>query len=113
MAIITSHLLNGIDGSHAGGIKITLTKIGSASPLAQSHSDDGGRVSIEIPSEEIEINCQYEIVIDVEAYWRQRGMNDSNLISEIVLRFEMTTVDGKYHMPVILSPFSYSTWKSG
>jgi 5-hydroxyisourate hydrolase len=113
MATLTSHALNGLDGSHAGGIHVSLVKGGSPEPLRSSKTDDGGRLSFEFDPSEIDYDVSYELVFHVEPYWIDRGLQSDGVISEIVLRFKMPDASGEYHMPVILSPFSYSTWKSG
>jgi len=113
MALITSHTLNGLDGSHAGGIEVSLYLVGDCIPLGVSSTDNGGRLSMEIKAENIDPNAKYELVFLPEKYWNDRGVGGSGAISEIVLRFKMDDPEGKFHMPIILSPFSYSTWKSG
>ena len=43
MAILTSHILNGTDGTHAGGIKVTFSKLGEVKIL-ETKTDEGGRL---------------------------------------------------------------------
>ncbi len=112
MAIITSHTLNGVDGSHGGGIGVTLMRMGSDDALVISQSDEGGRLSIEVVPELIDTQAQYELVFQTQNYWRERGITSENIIAEIILRFRIPDTDGRYHMPIIISPYSYSTWKS-
>lgn len=113
MALITSHTLNGTDGSHAGGIAVSLYLVGNATALTSSVTDDGGRLSMEIDTKNIDAAATYELVFSPEDYWNDRRVGGPDAISEIVLRFKMNDPNGQYHMPIILSPFSYSTWKSG
>ena len=42
MATLTSHTLNGTDGTHADGIKVTLTNLNSRETIFESYMDDGG-----------------------------------------------------------------------
>ena len=113
MALITSHTLNGVDGSHAGGIAVSLHHVAGAKALLSSCTDEGGRLSLELDAKRIDPMSAYELVFETADYWRERGIENTNLVSEIVLRFHMENPHGRYHMPIILSPFSYSTWKSG
>ena len=53
MTLITSHILNGTDGSHAGGIKITFSKLGDIK-IFETTSDNEGRIKEKIKSEEID-----------------------------------------------------------
>ena len=113
MATITSHTLNGLDGSHAGGIAISLRNMSDGLVLAEAKTDPGGRLSLEIPDAQVNTSACYELTFETGAYWAAKGEHSPNIIREIVLRFDMPETAGSYHMPVILSPFSYSTWKSG
>lgn len=112
MALITSHTLNGTDGTHAGGIGVSLHLVGNKTPLLVSSTDVGGRLSMEMEAQDIDPNASYELIFQTADYWSGRGVDKTNSIAEIVLRFKMIDPDGEYHMPIILSPFSYSTWKS-
>ena len=72
--------------------------------------DEGGRLSVEIASEDINPNILYELVFETGAYWEAIGIRAR--VSEIVLRFQMADPNGSYHMPIIINPHSYSTWIS-
>jgi 5-hydroxyisourate hydrolase len=72
--------------------------------------DQGGRLSIEIQSEDINPSTIYELVFETGAYWEAIGIRAR--VSEIVLRFQMEDPNGSYHMPIIINPHSYSTWIS-
>ncbi|MFV1602716.1 MULTISPECIES: hydroxyisourate hydrolase [unclassified Phaeobacter] len=114
MALISSHTLNGTDGTHAGGIAVRLTRMGDETPLFSTRMDDGGRLSQEVDLSAADQNTIYELTFQTAPYWAARGLpqGDERIIGEIVLRFSMPDPGGKYHMPVILNPNSYSTWAS-
>lgn len=118
MATVSSHTLNGVDGTHAGGIDVTLSRIaqdGSRAPVFETETDSGGRVNQEINPEEIDPAAVYELVLATGPYWAARGLSNDidHNFEEIVLRFRMLDGQKKYHLPIILSPNSYSTWLSG
>lgn len=110
MAKLTSHTLNGSDGTHAAGIAVTLGEIGTGKVLLSAEMDAGGRLAVDIPAERIDPNASYELVFHTAPYWEARGITPT--VREIALRFAMPNPDGTYHMPVILNPNSYSTWMS-
>lgn len=110
MAVLSSHTLNGTDGSHAGGIPVTLTNLTSGRVLMRAEMDAGGRLSREIAPEKIDTQAQYELLFDMTGYWAARGMVAS--VGQIALRFAMTDAAGAYHLPVIVNPNSYSMWSS-
>jgi 5-hydroxyisourate hydrolase len=111
MAVVSSHTLNSLDGTHAGGIKVTLTQIGADTPLFATQMDAGGRLSEVIDFAGVDTDAIYELVFETAPYWKERGTAQS--IPEIVLRFKMLDPAGKYHMPIILSPHGYSMWSAG
>jgi len=55
---------------------------------------------------------RYELIFSTREYWKRKGITSTHLIDEIVLRFRMPDPDAGYHKPLILSPYSYSTWAS-
>lgn len=111
MAVITSHTLNGNDGAHAAGIAVTLSRLGQVNQVIfATVMDQGGRLEQEIAPEQIDPKATYELVFETGTYWSEQ--NVTGAISQIVLRFLMPDQKGHYHMPVILSPHSYTVWGS-
>ena len=115
MAVVSSHTLNGTDGTHAGGIAVCLTRMGDTDPLFVTEMDAGGRLSEQVDLSGADPEDMYQLTFQTGAYWAARGLpkGGERIIGEIVLRFLMPDPNGKYHMPVILNPNSYSTWASG
>ena len=118
MAIITSHFLNGIDGTHAGSVAASLVRIdadGTSKILQECLSGSDGRLQIDVDSTADPGGTQYELVIASGAYFANRQSQTASMIikHEIVMRFEMPDPAARSHMPVIMSPNSYSTWWSG
>ena len=109
MTLITSHILNGTDGSNAGGIKVTFSKLGD-SKIFETTTDDGGRLKMKIDSEEIDSLAIYELVIETGHYWIERGY--IQIMDQVVLRFKIQDPLIDYHMPIIINPNSYSVWWS-
>jgi 5-hydroxyisourate hydrolase len=114
MAVLSSHLLNGVDGTHAGNVAISLIKIeadGSRLPVFEGVSDEGGRFTCKVNAASDAI---YEMVIASGAYFDVRAIPHSGMkiMSDIVIRFTMPDISAHYHIPVIMSPNSYSCWLS-
>ncbi len=110
MATLTSHTLNGSDGTHAGGILVTLTNLKTGTVTFNTQMDEGGRLFQNIAAETVDPEAMYELVFDTSLYWAARNLPAA--VTEIALRFAMTDPEGKYHMPVILNPNAYSMWMS-
>ncbi len=112
MALVTSHLLNGADGTHAGLIPVRLMNLNSGATLFATMLDTAGRLSETVRVEGKDQGDRFELVFLTGAYWSVRGYSDPRVLDEIVLRFAMPDPDARYHMPIIFSPFSYSCWNS-
>ncbi|MFW2447364.1 MAG: hydroxyisourate hydrolase [Qipengyuania pacifica] len=110
MAMLSSHTLNGSDGTHAGGIAVTLTNLTDGTVVFTARMDEGGRLSQDIDAQLIYPDVTYELVFDTGLYWAARNIPAT--VTQIALRFAMPDPEGKYHMPVILNPNSYSMWTS-
>ena len=116
MALITSHTLNGTDGTHAGGIAVRLvTSNAPHTPLIETHINKGGRLSQEVDPTKINPDLSYDLIFETGPYWATRTslIKTSQINDEIVIRFRMPNPEGHYHMPIILNPNSYSIWISG
>ena len=109
MATLTSHTLNGTDGSHAGAIKVKLIEV-DGQTIFETEIDDGGRLKQEIEPSKINPSSIYELTFETGQYWLERGFEQ--IMDQVVLRFKMPDPDGTYHMPIIINPNSYSTWWS-
>ena len=57
-------------------------------------------------------HTDYEMVLQVGAYFDPQGLNSAKgrNLTEVVMRFKMPDVTGRYHMPFMLAPNSYSVW---
>ena len=117
MAILSSHTLNSVDGTHAGGIGIVLIRIdadGGRSSILTAQTDSGGRFSQDLTLSQEDCTCTFELVLQSGAYFQaQSPERDAiQILKEIVIRFEMPDPDGRYHIPLMLAPNSYSVWWS-
>ena len=110
MATFSSHLLNSVNGTHAGGIKVTIYQInsnGDKKKYLESETDSGGRVLKELNLTKEDCLCDYEMVCETGNYF-----SEERIVSEIVVKFKMSDPNKKYHLPIIISPNSYSIWWS-
>jgi len=110
MASITSHILNGTDGTHAMKIPARLVELKSQKILVSGETDDGGRLSLKIKPEDFYPSMACELVFSLTEYWKLKNITGG--IAEIALRFSVSEAERSYHLPVIINPHSYSTWIS-
>ncbi len=110
MAIISSHLLNSLDGTHASGVKIIINKFsgsGKKIKFAEGITNKNGRFLKELSLSKKDTKSDFEIIFKTSKYFSKKRN-----VSEIVIRFNMNNPKKKYHIPVIISPNSYSVWWS-
>ena len=115
MALITSHTLNGIDGTHASYIRVQLVELDNTEgPIFDTHIDSEGRLSQAVSPKDINPLNSYDLVFFTGHYWESRmvKMEKDNISEQIVVRFRMPDPEGHYHVPVILNPKSYTVWLS-
>ena len=117
MATLSTHTLNSVDGTHAGGVRLTLTQLmadGGRKLILDSATDEGGRFAETLALSVADTACRYEMVLQTGEYFTRQAVpvTGTQIMREVVVRFEMPDVDGKYHIPLMLAPNSYSVWWS-
>ncbi len=116
MATLSTHTLNSLDGSHAGGIAIHLYRLDgdTRSLVLRTATDDGGRMMETIDLSDDDAGASFEMVLGTGDYFRGRAVLSSGLdiLPEVVIRFTMPDPNARYHIPMMLAPNSYSVWWS-
>lgn len=117
MARLSSHVLNGVDGSHAGGVPVSLSRLAAAGPheiLFAAETDGGGRLVRELDLGVGDPAVPYELVFATGPFWAARGLarEACQIVPEVVVRLRLPDPEGRYHVPVIISPNSCSLWWS-
>jgi len=115
MATVSSHILDSLRGDHATGIRCQLFRLNKESDwqlVFDVKADDEGRISESVEIEKANRDAKFELVIHNAAYFSMQSIEDESMVETIVIRFAMTDSHKRYHMPVMLSPHSYSTWWS-
>lgn len=112
MAVVSSHTLNGVDGSHAGGIAVRLVNLITGEALFDTKMDAHGRLMQDI--DDPDADALYEMVFETGVYWDAcvAQTHGARIMNEVVVRFSMPDPEGRYHIPLILSPHGYSLWSS-
>lgn len=111
---LTTHVLDTARGCPAEGMKIDLYRIegDSRTHIRSLVTNDDGRTDSQIlPESEFETGT-YELVFHAGAYLDAAGTpsEDPRFLDVIPLRFGMSEAS-HYHVPLLLSPFSYSTYR--
>ncbi|TFL17588.1 hydroxyisourate hydrolase [Jannaschia formosa] len=108
---LTTHVLDTARGCPAAGLKIELFRIEGAAraKLAEVETNADGRTEGPILPEPEFATGTYELVFHAGAYLARTG-GPGGFLGEIPIRFAMAEAD-HYHVPLLLSPFGYSTYR--
>tara|TARA_B100001123_G_C14463945_1_gene691640 strand:+ start:52 stop:402 length:351 start_codon:yes stop_codon:yes gene_type:complete len=115
MATVTSHTLDCVLGTHAGGIEVEMVRIdpsGKRVRIFLDHTDEGGRLLQELELFTHNPDDQFEMVFQTGAYFAKQEHLGNRIIQEVVIRFHIPDPSGRYHIPLMLAPNSYSVWWS-
>lgn len=106
MAGITTHVLDTAAGRPAAGVPVTLEfqDDGAVTTLAQTTTDADGRALLSDGSTLAE--GIYRIRFDTAAYH-----GDAAFFPEVTIEFRVSDVAEHHHVPLLLSPFGYSTYR--
>ena len=105
MGKITTHILDIAAGLPAAGVRIRLYQEGNL--ITETHSNSDGRC--EIPLLVAPPSGEYEIIFSIGAYFRGSGIA-SPFFEEVPVRF-LVEAGSSYHVPLVCSPFAYSTYR--
>lgn len=109
---ITTHVLDTANGHPAEGITVVLQRRdddGHWNEVTRGTTNDDGRISDWLPAGERPPSGVYRAVFDVQNYFEQ---SDGELFySEIPIVFHLNHPDEHYHVPLLLSPYGYTTYR--
>lgn len=108
MSAVTTHVLDTVLGRPAGGVPVRLLHVssGEAHSVGESVTDADGRAS-ELGPAELEPGT-YQLVFDIARYAANSGQRC--FFPEVTLTF--LVVDASHHhVPLLLSPFAYTTYR--
>ena len=103
---VTTHVLDTALGRPAAGVPVALQR-DDGSVLAKATTDDDGRVA-DLGPEHLDAG-NYRVVLDTAAYFEATGQ--SGFYPEVTVMFTVADPAQHYHVPVLLSPFGYSTYR--
>jgi 5-hydroxyisourate hydrolase len=102
MSLVTTHVLDTARGVPATGIPVRLCAGGSV--LAEGVTDDDGRVR-DLGPERLDAGV-YKLTFDTGDY-----LGPDAFFPEVTVSFRILDPGAHHHVPVLLSPFSYSTYR--
>ncbi len=112
---LTTHVLDTARGCPAAGLRVRLYRIEGAARtlLAQMVTNADGRTDSPILPQGQVVPGIYELVFEAGAYLDAAGTlhQEPQFLDEIPIRFGISDAGAHYHVPLLLSPFGYSTYR--
>lgn len=109
--MITTHVLDQSRGRPAAGVPITLERQAGADwkAVGQGVTDADGRLRTLTSSEVPPAPGTYRLIFDVAAYFQSQ--ETQAFYPTVIVVFETSSGESHYHVPLLLSPFGYSTYR--
>lgn len=113
---LSTHVLDTAHGIPANGLNIELWSIGSDNNrnlIKEVKTNDDGRTDAPLfTAEETKVGT-YELVFHIGDYFRAKGVKlpEPAFIDVVPLRFGISDTESHYHVPLLASPFSFSTYR--
>ena len=109
MSTVTTHVLDTARGAPAVGVPVRLERVSGPGPeeIGRASTDSDGRVS-DLGPQRLPAGT-YRLVFDTAGYFAQQ--RTAGFFPEVAVTF---TVDGEgqhYHVPLLLSPFGFATYR--
>ena len=114
MGCLTTHVLDTANGSPAANIKVELYSLDDGrSLIKESITNADGRLDQPLLENETFQNGRYELVFYAGDYFSALGLQlpEPPFLEDIVIRFGIADSDQHYHVPLLVSPWSYSTYR--
>jgi len=116
MGHLSTHVLDTAHGCPAAGMKVTLQRIepsGALTTLKALTLNHDGRSDGPLLDAASMAAGRYRLVFEVAAYFRCRGvaLPEPPFLDVVPLEFGIADAAGHYHVPLLASPWSYSTYR--
>ncbi len=115
MAKLSTHVLDTMHGRPAAGMELALHHIGpDGKPriVIETQTNADGRTSSPLMSGDAIETGEYELRFSVADYFSALGAADAGkFLTTVPLRFHIDDPHGNYHVPLLVSPWSYSTYR--
>ena len=115
MGKLTTHVLDTANGCPAAGMAVRLYRFDAEGPkwLRSLHLNADGRADGPLLDGATFTAGRYRLVFEVAAYFRALGtvLPEPAFLDEVPLDFGIADADSHYHVPLLASPWSYSTYR--
>ena len=106
MSSLSTHVLDSARGCPAAGMKIELWSRDQSTLLKTVTTNRDGRTDTPLLTGEAMTAGDYELIFYVGDYFGERGFLD-----QVPVRFTISDASAKYHVPLLVTPWAYSTYR--
>ena len=113
MGRLTTHVLDTAHGKPAHGMRVVLRALDrDGAVVVEAITNSDGRIDGPLLDEQSFTAGRYELSFDVAPYFRAQGVElpDPPFLDTVTLQFGLAA-DEHYHVPLLVSPWSYSTYR--
>jgi 5-hydroxyisourate hydrolase len=115
MGRLSTHVLDTANGRPARGMRIELFVFEGVErrPVTEAVTNADGRTDAPLMLGESYRPGSYELLFHVGEYFQGLGAATANppFLDIVPIRFNLAEADGHYHVPLLVSPWSYSTYR--
>jgi 5-hydroxyisourate hydrolase len=116
MGRLTTHVLDTVAGAPARAMMVELNLIGAdgqSHPVKQVKTNDDGRIDAPLLEGATFVAGTYELRFHVAEYFVRTGTAQASppFLDIVPLRFTIADTAAHYHVPLLVSPWSYSTYR--
>jgi 5-hydroxyisourate hydrolase len=115
MGRLSTHVLDLAHGRAAAAMTVEVLRVreGARESVAVSQTNAQGRTDQPLVSgDRLEVGT-YELVFHVGAYFKALGvaLSEPPFLDQVIVRVGLADADGSYHVPLLVSPYGYSTYR--
>ena len=115
MAKLSTHVLDLVSGRPAAGVRIELFSVveGSRTPVCNALTNSDGRTAAPLLAGDAIPTGVFELVFHAAEfhYAQSYALADPPFLDAVTIRFGIADATGNYHVPLLLSPYGYSTYR--
>ena len=111
---LSTHVLDTAQGQPASGVHVALYRLDDAAELLlETRTNADGRTDRPLLEDHQAAAGRYQLRFKVADYFHRCGlpMDDPPFVDEVVLNFAIANPQQHYHVPLLVSPWSYSTYR--
>jgi 5-hydroxyisourate hydrolase len=109
--VITTHILDLSSGKPAPGVRVSLARVQDAKrvQVGAGVTDADGRLRDLVPKAAVLNAGMFELTFETGTYFRAAGIESFH--PHVIVVVQLTDAARDYHIPLLISPFGYTTYR--